>query len=70
MAKIRCPSVECEWNKNNRCTAKEIYLSEHCVHTVHQGFVRMWVCKGYQESERAKAIRVEMEKYMSGVMKK
>lgn len=56
MARVYCAAIECANNKNNRCTAAEINLSEGHIHTVHQGLKQVWECKNYNMSDQAKQI--------------
>ena len=56
MAKVWCAAIECEHNKNNRCTAKEINLSEGRVHTVHEGVKQVWGCRMYNMSNESKEL--------------
>lgn len=44
MTIIKCPSDECKWNTNNKCTAKKINLSWHSIMTKHDGRQEYWKC--------------------------
>lgn len=55
MPKIHCAAVDCKYNsKNNTCTAKEIYMSDHSIMTMHDGRQHFWRCKQYEMDEEAK----------------
>ena len=60
MAKVHCASIDCEYNFNTKCTAKEIQLNDGHIHTVHQGFKHMHECKTYTKSEYFK----ELEQFL------
>lgn len=61
MPKVWCATIECENNKNNRCTAKEICLSDGHIHTVHQGFKQVWFCRKYNTSNEAKELKDKLD---------
>ena len=60
MIKVICASIDCEYNHNKKCTAKEIKLNDGHIHTVHQGFKHIHECKTYEKSEYSK----ELEKFL------
>ena len=64
MSKVWCASIECKYNKKNQCKAKEISLSDGHVHTVHQGFLQIWKCRAFEESERTKQMSADIAKYL------
>ena len=64
MAKIICASVDCKYYTADGCKSRRINLSDSHVHTVHQGFRHMWVCKNFEESEDAIAVKAYLEKVM------
>ncbi len=66
MAKVWCAAIECKYNKNNQCRAKEINLSDGHVHTVNQGYMQYWKCQSFEESNEAK----EIKKLIGGAMRK
>lgn len=57
MTKVWCATIECKHNKNNRCRAKEINLSDGHVHTIHQGYMQYWKCRSFEESKATKEIK-------------
>lgn len=63
MSKITCAAIDCEHiDDMNRCRLKEISLSEHYIHTVHEGLQHFWRCKMYEKSEQTKRLeRMFME---------
>lgn len=62
MNEITCAAIDCEHiDDMNCCRLKEINLSEHFIHTVHEGLQHFWRCEKYEKSEEAK--RME-EKFM------
>ncbi len=63
MAKVWCASIECKHNKNNQCKAKEINISDGHIHTVHQGYKQIWLCRSFAMSE----IAMEMDKALKKV---
>ena len=62
MAKVWCASIECEHNKRNQCKAKEINLSDGHVHTVRQGYLKIWKCRSFEESEQSKKMMEALNK--------
>lgn len=66
MPKLVCATLECKYNKNNRCTAKEISLSDGHIHTVHQGYKQVWECKTYEMSAEDRQLYEEMSLFMNG----
>lgn len=62
MAKVWCASIECKHNKNNQCKAKEINISDGYIHTVHQGYKQIWLCRSFDMSESAKEIEQVLKK--------
>ena len=63
MSKITCAAIDCEHiDDMNCCRLKEISLSEHYIHTVHEGLQHFWKCKMYEKSEQTKRLeRMFME---------
>lgn len=63
MSKITCAAIDCEHiDDYNCCRLKEISLSEHYIHTVHEGLQHFWRCKMYEKSEQTKRLeRMFME---------
>ena len=46
MSEITCAAIDCEHiDDMNCCRLKEISLSEHYIHTVHEGLQHFWRCK-------------------------
>ena len=64
MAKVWCAAIECANNKNNRCTAAEINLSDGHIHTVNQGYKQIWECRTYNMSAKSKQMEDEIKKYL------
>ena len=62
MAKVWCATLECEYNKRNKCTAKEINLSDGHVHTVHQGYLQIWKCEAFAMSREAREMYEDLRK--------
>jgi hypothetical protein len=56
MSKVICAAVECKYNKNSICKAKQINLTAGNIATVHEGRQDMWRCKMYELSEFAKKV--------------
>lgn len=57
MSEITCAAIDCEHiDDMNCCRLKEIKLSEHYVHTVHEGLQHFWTCKMYEKSEETKRL--------------
>lgn len=54
MPKVWCAEIECEWCKENQCTADEINLSAGRMHTVYEGYRQVWTCRTFKMSEEAK----------------
>lgn len=63
MSKITCAAIDCKYiDDMNCCRLKEISLSEHYIHTVHEGLQHFWRCKMYEKSEQTKRLeRMFME---------
>ena len=61
MSKVICAAVECKYNKNSICKAKEINLSAGNIATVHEGRQDVWRCKMYELSDFSKEIRKLVE---------
>lgn len=55
---VICASVDCKHidSEANCCRLKEIKLSEHYMHTVHEGLQHFWRCKQYEMSEESQRI--------------
>lgn len=66
MAKVWCATIECKYNKKNQCKAKEINISDGHIHTVHQGYKQIWVCRNFTISESA----MELEKFLTNARAK
>jgi hypothetical protein len=64
MAKVWCATIECPNNKNNRCTAKEINISDGHIHTVHQGFKQVWECRTHTISQESKQFEERIKEYL------
>ena len=64
MPKVWCSAIECENNKNNRCKAAEINLAEGYIHTVHQGFKKVWECKTYNMSKESKQLEDKIKEWL------
>ena len=65
MPKIHCAAADCKYNsKNNTCTAKEIYMSDHSIMTMRDGRQHFWRCKQYEESEMSKRFMKDFLKVM------
>lgn len=64
MPKVWCASIECKHNKKNQCRAKEINLSDGHVHTIHQGFLHIWKCRAFEESQKVKQMAADIAKYL------
>ena len=57
MSEITCAAIDCEHiDDMNCCRLKGISLSEHYIHTVHEGLQHFWRCKMYEKSEQAKRL--------------
>lgn len=56
MPKVWCAETECEYYRDNRCTAKEINISAGHIHTKHQGYIHHWECRTFKMSEEAKEL--------------
>ena len=62
--KVICAAEDCEFNSDDHiCTASSINLSEHYVHTVHDGFQRFNRCRTYEQSGESKRIDELIMKY-------
>lgn len=61
MVKVICASVDCEYNLDNKCKAKEIKLNDGHIHTVHQGFKHIHECKTYTKSQYYKKLEQEFQ---------
>lgn len=57
MAKVFCSSSECVHNKSGLCISKGIFLADKHMHTVHEGFKHMHLCKTYEECKESKEMR-------------
>lgn len=67
--KIYCAAIDCEyWGDGNRCTAKEVHLSDHSIMTAWDGRQRFQKCKTWQESVESKAIREKLLPLMEKMM--
>jgi hypothetical protein len=64
MTKVWCATIECEHNKNNRCAASEINLSDGHIHTVHQGFKQVWECRTYNMSKESKQLEDRINEWL------
>jgi len=57
MGEITCAAIDCKHiDDHNRCRLKKISLSEHYIHTVHEGLQHFWKCKMYEKSEETKKL--------------
>lgn len=57
MSKITCTAIDCKHiDDMNCCRLNEINLSDHYIHTVHEGLQHFWQCKQHETSEEAKRI--------------
>ena len=56
MTHVECAAIDCKYNNDCVCTKKEINLSNHQMHTVHEGVQNLWRCKCFEKSEEAKNI--------------
>ena len=65
MTKVWCPCIECIYNKNQRCKAKELSFKHRNMATVNEGRVDMWVCDKYQIDEKSQ----EIVEQLQGLMK-
>lgn len=63
MPKVWCASIECKYNKGNRCYAKSINLSDGHINTVHQGYKHIHECRTYEMSDRAKTLEKTLKEY-------
>lgn len=55
--KVICAAGDCEFNNDDYiCTASSISLSEHYIHTAHDGFQRFNRCRTYEQSEESKRL--------------
>lgn len=66
MPTVYCAAIECKHNKDNKCKAKSICLSEGLVHTVWNGVEQIWRCKEFEMSEDAKRMQEELAQIMGG----
>lgn len=66
MPKIRCASIDCNWNSDaNTCTYKSVIPLNDCdVTTLHGGREHFHRCMAYQKSERAKELENEVKKFL------
>lgn len=63
MPKVCCATLECKHNKDYKCRASSISLSDGHIHTVHQGYKHIHECRTYEKSESAKALEKELQGY-------
>lgn len=70
MAKVWCAETECEYCRENGCTAKEINISAGHIHTVHQGFRHHWECRTFKPSEDAKEMFEMLKAYFDGLARR
>ena len=61
MTKVLCAAIDCKYNRyydtdGSVCKKEEINLSNHQMHTVHEGIQNLWRCKCYEKSDEAKRI--------------
>lgn len=66
MSKVICAAVECKYNKNSICKAKEINLSAGNIATVHEGRQDIWRCKMYELSEFSKKVIEFLKEHEKG----
>ena len=64
MTKVKCPSVECKHNHNQKCTLKEITLSWSSVMTMHQGRQEFWKCNEFALSNESMRLFKQIEEMM------
>ena len=66
--KIYCAAIDCEYyrDKDGRCMAKEICLSDHSVMTAWNERQRFQKCKTYQKSQQA----IELEEKFKPILEK
>lgn len=69
MAKVWCAEIECEYNRENICRAKEINISAGHLHTKHQGFIHHWECRTFKMSEEAAELFGMFKAYFDGMDK-
>ena len=69
--KIWCAAIDCAYHRDdNRCTAKEINLSDHSIMTVHDGRQRFQRCKAFQKSEEAAEMEIKFMEMFARAMEK
>ncbi len=62
--KVKCPCVECQYNKNYKCKAGEINLKYRNMLTVNEGRVDMWIFDKYSYDEQTQTIYDGIKKIM------
>lgn len=61
--KVYCASLDCEYNHNKICIAKEIMLNEGHIHTKFQGVKHIHECKTYKESEYSRELKQALKDF-------
>ena len=61
MPKVYCAAIDCAFNNDGRCRAKEIELSDHSIMTMWQWRQRFNRCKTFEESQLSKDMRKVIE---------
>ena len=57
MSEVLCAAIDCKHIADyNCCRLNEISLSEHYIHTVHEGLQHFWTCNMYEKSEQTKRL--------------
>lgn len=70
MAKVICAEPECEFYNKDGCTAEEVNLTAGRVHTMHQGYMRVWECRMFKQSEEARALFEMLKRYFDACYRK
>lgn len=65
MTKVLCASIECKHNKDGKCRAPYISISDGHINTVHQGYKHIHECRTYEQSEESKAVEKSLKKYFA-----
>ena len=65
--RIVCAETECEYFSMDGCTAEKITLTAGHMHTVHEGYRRVWTCRTFMPSPEAKEIFDMLKSYFDAV---
>lgn len=65
MAKVWCAEIECQYNQDGQCRAKEINIAAGHIHSKYQGFIHHWECRTFRLSKESEELFSELKTYFN-----